>query len=289
MGYSSGPETLEKPRILCLHGGGVSARIFRLQARRLASCLAPHFRLVFVDGPFWSEMHPDLRRVYGQMGPCRQWCSPLLPPNATIDHPDHAAAVDMIENCLEAVIKSDPGTGDWVGLLGFSQGARLAVSILLENQLRRTETSPRDFHRGIQPPFTGVNWKFGVLMAGRGPPYALRPQIQTNQFFEPIRSIPVGPSVTVQAVSKVAFPHPLTTPTVHVHGLQDEGLAFHRQLLHQYVAPDQAMLVEWNGKHRIPIQTMDVEAVARATLHTARLADRWHLETSRDGDLASWY
>jgi len=30
--FTSGPETLHKRRILCLHGGGVSAKIFRLQA-----------------------------------------------------------------------------------------------------------------------------------------------------------------------------------------------------------------------------------------------------------------
>lgn len=68
MTIASGSETIHKPRILCLHGGGVSAKIFRLQVRRLNSKLAPCFRLVFADGPYASKMHADLKPVYGQIG-----------------------------------------------------------------------------------------------------------------------------------------------------------------------------------------------------------------------------
>lgn len=276
MGYSSGPETLAKPRILCLHGGGVSARIFRLQARRLVSCLASRFRLVFADGPFWSEMHPDLRPVYSQMGPCRQWAAWSAGTHETLNH-DCETVVDAIETSLMATMKADPGSGEWVGVLGFSQGARLAASILLENQIRRDESDINgDGVRQAYEPFTGIDWKFGVLMAGRGPPYALSRRTRGNAFFEPPRResrSPAGaPEVNGMMPNWAPFPGALQTPTVHVHGLQDEGLQFHRQLLHQYMAPKRACLVEWNGQHRIPVRTIDVEAVAQSILQVAEMA-----------------
>ena len=290
MGYSSGPETLAKPRILCLHGGGVSARIFRLQARRLVSCLSPWFRLVFADGPFWSEMHPDLRPVYSQMGPCRQWAAWSSTTQNTTLGCDYEATVNAIEVSLKDAMKADPGTGEWVGILGFSQGARLAVSILLENQLRFDESSTNgDIIGSLYNPFTGVDWKFGILMAGRGPPYALSKQTHGTPFFEPPQRqsrFPTKPAgaTDINDISSnwKPFPCPLQTPTVHVHGLQDDGLPFHRQLLHQYMAPERTALVEWNGKHRVPVRTFDVEAVARSILQVAELASKDSQYRERD-------
>lgn len=84
MGFSSPPETLSLPRILCLHGGGVSGEIFYYQSRAIIAGLNSHFRLVFVDGPFFSDMHPDLKPVYGGMGPTYRW-SPWLKEQNTTD------------------------------------------------------------------------------------------------------------------------------------------------------------------------------------------------------------
>lgn len=53
---SSKPDlSLKSPRILCLHGGGVTGEAFRLQARALIAKLQPTFRLVFADGPFFCD------------------------------------------------------------------------------------------------------------------------------------------------------------------------------------------------------------------------------------------
>jgi hypothetical protein len=54
------------PRILCLHGGGTNARIFRAQCCALINQLRHEFRLVFAQAPFNSEAGPDVLSVYSE-------------------------------------------------------------------------------------------------------------------------------------------------------------------------------------------------------------------------------
>ncbi|POR36343.1 Esterase LovG, partial [Tolypocladium paradoxum] len=61
------------PRVLCLHGGGVNAQVFRLQCRALVARLAPALRLVFADAPFASRPHEDIVGVYGDCAPFYRW------------------------------------------------------------------------------------------------------------------------------------------------------------------------------------------------------------------------
>ncbi|KAK2738430.1 hypothetical protein FQN55_000556 [Onygenales sp. PD_40] len=274
---SSGPETLHKRRILCLHGGGVSAEIFRLQARGLIQALSPYFRLVFADGPFPSEMHPDLIPVYSSMGPCYQWAG-WLPQQVAASGLDDDLAVKKIQESLQRAMASDPGTGEWVGLLGFSQGAKLAFSILLEDQQRRQEPSKPPYQNMNRNSFLGVNWNFGILLAGRGPPYALSHRTLARPHYDgPGKPTTTAATLSVKSMTAALQWNPpgresvLATPTVHVHGLRDDGLPFHRLLLNHYVDPASAQLVEWDGNHRVPIRTVDVDAVTRAIMRVVKV------------------
>jgi hypothetical protein len=56
----------------------------------------------------------------------------------------------------------------------------------------------------------------------------------------------------------------LMVPTVHVHGLKDEGLALHRRCVEEYCAPGTTVVVEWDGPHRVPIKKGDVQSVVDA-------------------------
>jgi hypothetical protein len=56
----------------------------------------------------------------------------------------------------------------------------------------------------------------------------------------------------------------LRMPTLHVHGMADEGLHLHRKLLHEYCSQDSTVLVEWEGAHRIPLKSKDVDRVIGA-------------------------
>jgi hypothetical protein len=85
--------TLHLPRILCLHGGGTNARIFRAQCRGLIAQLKFEFRLVFAEGPFISEAGPEVTTVFGQWGPFKRWFC-WRPEHPEITHADAMKAID---------------------------------------------------------------------------------------------------------------------------------------------------------------------------------------------------
>ncbi|KAJ5504482.1 hypothetical protein N7463_007356 [Penicillium fimorum] len=86
-------------------------------------------------------------------------------------------------------------TGQWVGLLGFSQGAKMAASILLRQRIVNS-TLNRDMPDSWRATAKGPEWRFAILLAGRSP----------------LLSLHLG-------VDKVTFDiDVLRVPTVHVHG-----------------------------------------------------------------------
>ncbi|KAF5970198.1 oxidoreductase [Fusarium coicis] len=253
---SSDPETLHLPRILCLHGGGVNAQVFELQCRALIRSLASSLRLVFMQAPFISAPHPDIVSVYGEYGPFRRWL------RWQPDHPEieAEAAAELLRNQTRRAMDTDPGTGEWIGILGFSQGAKIAASLLWTQQ-KVTEQF------GADEALT--QFKFGVLMAGRAPLITLDARLQHP------------PAVVDAALLSSEFKdfpesnvgdHVLSIPTLHVHGLRDPGLEQHQILLKTYCATGTTTLVEWDGGHRIPIKSHDVDAVTTEIMKLAKNA-----------------
>ncbi|KAF7554241.1 hypothetical protein G7Z17_g3053 [Cylindrodendrum hubeiense] len=221
--YNDCDSTLHLPRIICLHGGGTNARIFRAQCRVMRAHLLSSFRLVFAEAAFPSPPGPDVDSVYGDWGPFRSW----LPARNKID-------VGSIDACIAAALRADDAvgaTGRSVGLLGFSQGAGVATSLLLrqqkQNQNRKMNGDGEPCH----------DYRFAVLMAG------------------PALSLPMdfGTAAGDDGL--------LQLPTIHVHGLRDPMVEAHRSLLHCCGHNSTARLVEWDGDHRVPIATKDVAAV----------------------------
>ncbi len=221
---------LHGPRILALHGGGTNERIFRAQCRVLEASLRAHgFRFVYVEAPFPSVPGPDVLSVYSKWGPFKAW---LRSPDVLVPAPQDIYAV---EYSIATAVHADDlqgATGAWVAVMGFSQGARLAASLLLQQQQR----------------FVGnFNFSFGLLLAGRGPLLDLCPELEASE----------------------KDTH-LYIPTIHVHGLLDPGLAHHRKMYELCCDPGTTRLVTWDGDHRLPIKTADVQKVVSATLDMAR-------------------
>lgn len=238
---------LSAPRILCLHGGGVTAEIFALQARSLIRAL-PSFRLVFADGPFLCAAGPGIVPVYEDYGPFRRWLR-WLPEHPEID--DESAVEEVMYNIATAK-REDAGTGEWVGLLGFSQGAKLASSLLYDQQIRA--------ERGGT---ASTNYRFAVLLAGRSPLVSLCEASRSPACVQP-------GAISEGFHYEGASPHVLRLPTIHVHGLNDAGLHLHRRMLTQYHDPKTATVIEWEGAHRVPIKKTDVEPIAAAIYRVAR-------------------
>ena len=250
--------TLHLPRILCLHGGGTNAQIFRLQCRILIRHLLSSFRLVFAEAPFSSEAGPDVLSVYKEHGPFRRWLR-FLP-----HHPNIGArfVIEKIEDSLDDAQKEDDlkgATGEWVGLLGFSQGAKVCASLLLRQQICAQKLGT---HR------SKTNYRFAVLLAGRGPLVAMEPELMMTPALADASEI--GSSAVLDERSLREKEHILHLPTIHVHGLRDPGLGLHRLMLEQYCERDSIRLLEWDGDHRVPIRNKDVAAVAGQIFDVAK-------------------
>ncbi|KAL5121362.1 hypothetical protein ACEQ8H_000830 [Pleosporales sp. CAS-2024a] len=259
------PDTRALPRILCLHGGGVNAAIFKTQSRALIRHLQHSFRLVWADGPFLSDPHPDVIDVYGSYGPFRRWLR-WKPEHAEIDSESCMHEIGYAIRTAMQHDDSEGGTGEWVGLMGFSQGAKMAANLLLEQQAREEEAT-----RTRQPLETsliglpGINWRFGILLAGRAPLSNFNPRIMKSPALVVAGQISEGFEFCKHVDDKII----LRKPTLHVHGLADAGLHLHRKLLHDYCEAGTATLVEWDGAHRLAIKKKDVDPIVEAIYNLA--------------------
>jgi predicted esterase len=242
--------TLSLPRILCLHGGGTNARIFRMQCRILERTLRSHFRLVYAEAPLSAQPGSDVTAAYKDYGPFKAWLrvhtkDPLLP--------EHQI-VNGIKDSISTAQKADDklgATGEWVGLLGFSQGAHLAASILANQQVA---------HNGTDPIY-----RFAILLAGRGPLRWLNPALPKPAGFIDAMQCTTGQELVVDSIEcRVKI------PTVHVHGMVDPNLELHRLLLYRHCDWRCTTLVEWEGDHRVPIKAKDVIPVVQEIFNVAQ-------------------
>ena len=245
--------TLHLPRLLCLHGGGTNALIFRMQCRVLEKRLRHSFRLVYAQAPFVGvEPGPDVTSVYKDHGPFRSWLRDHRMPGVWTSG-DVAAGIDAALALAMAADDAAGATGDWVGLLGFSQGAKVAVSVLYRQQR-----------------CGGSDFRFAILFAGRGPLVWLAPELPLPLGLVDAATLFTLPAPTPSWLLYGSDEHILRLPTIHVHGLKDPGLDRHRELLQDYCSPPQATLLEWEGDHRIPIKTRDVDMVVQQIIRTAK-------------------
>ena len=254
---SANNQTLHLPRILCLHGGGTNARIFKAQCRRLITQLECDFRLVFAEAAFPSNAGSDVLSVYSQWGPFKRWLRwrpdhPWVPPEQIVEALDHQLNEAMRQDDAQGA------TGKWVALLGFSQGAKVAASLLYRQQLRqelsgKSHVDPTDF-------------QFGILLAGRAPLVSL--DVGLSPGLPSAAEITDCPDINQKHTYRGG--HVLRIPTLHVHGLKDKGLHLHQQLFEEFCDPGTRRLIEWDGDHRVPLKAQDVSTVALQIRELAR-------------------
>ncbi|EQB55256.1 citrinin biosynthesis oxydoreductase CtnB [Colletotrichum gloeosporioides Cg-14] len=253
--------SLHLPRILCLHGGGTNSFVFKSQARSLIRQLGPHFRFVFTNAPFISDAGPNVLPLYKDCGPFRTWLPWAGAENIATDKEGVIAA---IENSLHQAMEDDDGkgaTGPWVGLLGFSQGAKLCASLLFEQQLRA---------HPIEPPHPNESkrcykgWKFALLLHGIAPLVALSEEGEGEGMQNADQILGLfseGFRFEEDKAKRL-----LTIPTIHVHGLLDPGLPLGRKLLSGYCSNKSASVLEWEGDHRVPVKSDFVQKITIAIL-----------------------
>ncbi len=107
-------------------------------------------------------------------------------------------------------------------------------------------------------------FRFAVLIAGRGPPVSLEPERAANE------SLPSAADFSLMKEREPRGSHMLTIPTIHMHGLKDPGLAEHRKLYSEYCDPDTRSLLEWDAGHRLPVRSDDVTPLVQEIRRVAR-------------------
>ncbi|KJJ35665.1 citrinin biosynthesis oxydoreductase CtnB [Aspergillus flavus AF70] len=242
------------PRILCLHGGGSNSQIFRIGCRVLEAQLSNDARLVYADGPFFAPPGPLITGVFSEWGPFRSW----LPPDLGVgpgkgqgqgvkviyeDPTDADMVIEQIHQSLQKAMEDDDrngATGPWVGLLGFSQGAKIAASLLF-----RQQTDPERF---TSLPF----FQFGTLAAGPAP------------------LVWLGSRESHQVGGKSSLDPLLRIPTLHIYGTRDHLIRSSADWLYQCCSPDLARLFVWEGEHVMPTRTRDVSAIAEMIIEVLR-------------------
>lgn len=248
--------TMHLPRILCLHGGGTNASIFRNQMRAFLAHpqLSQRYRFVFAEAPFFCDEGIGVGAVYANWGPFRRWSRWLNTQPGVDASACHHEVMYAIESCM----KADEGVGEWVGVLGFSQGAKVACSLLLKRELDKINGTDR------ASPLDDL--KFAIIKAGRAPLMALDDGMEELKFLQSAAGLP--DEADMDAIYD--FPEcKIKLPTVHVHGLRDPGLELHRKCVEQYCAPGTSTVVEWDGPHRVTIKQTDVQRVVDAIVAVA--------------------
>ena len=171
------------PRVACFHGGGSSASIFQVQCEALQRQLSTELHFEFFEAPFERDAGPGVLPFfkYEKYGPYRTWFSKTKMRNGQMveladgrggDGP--VKGMEFGEGGVERVWRMIRGRdaeleldgredemGEWVGVMGFSQGTRIVGGLLLDLQRRK--------EMGLFRP-GDIDFRFGVLCMGSGPP-----------------------------------------------------------------------------------------------------------------------
>lgn len=146
---TASPAQNHKPAILCLHGSGTNETIFKIQTIRIQRLVGNEFEFVFANGPFESGPGPGVLPSFEGCGPYFRWTEQ----RGASETPEETRTL-LSRLAKEQILKDGRG---FVGVLGFSQGAKLATGLLLEEQ----------FGKGIH---WGEGLRFGVICNGVSPP-----------------------------------------------------------------------------------------------------------------------
>ncbi|AEO68735.1 uncharacterized protein THITE_2054654 [Thermothielavioides terrestris NRRL 8126] len=152
-----------KPILVFLHGAGTSASIFRLQSRRLAAQLSPHFDLVYLDAPHACPAGPGVLPFFEGCGPYLRWVDDEAPERERAYWAEgEGGDVDRLVREVRG-LGSSGGSGRRrvVGVVGFSQGAKVGMEVV-----RRLEGMGR---MGEEEEGNGVDVKVVVAVCGTAP------------------------------------------------------------------------------------------------------------------------
>ena len=198
--------------------------IFSFQARKLTYALRHRFRCVFVTAPIESEPGPGVLPIFETAGPFSEWFAKT------------EAEEERVRSTLQRELEKEDGA-PFVGVLGFSQGGRIAAGLLQEQE---------------QTPAAAPRLWFGVII---------------NSTYPPLRQ-PSNPSATLPQLTESARQEwndqhdgCIHLPSVHVHGTLDEDLDRSRLLVRCF-DPATTTVMEFDNGHNLPLLEDDTQKIA---------------------------
>lgn len=221
--------------LLCLHGTGSSANIFRLQLAKFRLALKNDFEFVFMDAPYPASAGPGVLPVFAGAGPFHGWFGGQ---GATID-----GRLDTINAAVKAAIDKWQSSkrnakAQIVGVLAFSEGALVASMLCWQQQLGRLPWLP--------------TLNFATLICCFFPDEA-------------------GAHMLADSTARGSEKALIEVPTLHIHGRQDFCLARAQKLVAEHYRPDFAEVIEFEGGHQVPNRREDC---GEAIKHIMRVAQK---------------
>ncbi|KAL5339616.1 serine hydrolase FSH [Aspergillus crustosus] len=207
-------------RFLCLHGGSTSGEIFEIQSGGLTTSLeAKGHRFHFVNGRLSSDCEPELRGI--------------VPPPFFNHYPRDKPPGPDLKKAIEYTHRLIARDGPFDAVLGFSQGAALAFSLLQHHAQNKALSAD------AEPLF-----KAAVFICA-GAPYELSGEKMLN-LLEKSEAETLNGNGNGKGKGYV-----VDIPTAHIVGSQD---AIYAQGVKLYglCDPDKAELYDHGGRHMIP-------------------------------------
>lgn len=233
--------------LLCIHGAGGSANIFRVQTAKLRLALRHDFEFVYATAPFQSEPGPGVLPLFQGMGPYYSWfekddgnrntsanrAGVAEKSGATPSVGDRLSAVNTpVRKVVEDWQKHNPQI-PIVGVLAFSEGALVATLLMWQQQMGRLPWLPK--------------MNIAVLICC----------YYTEEATDYMRAQSSGDQETLL----------INVPTLHIQGLQDFALEGSRKLAATHFSPRNADILEFHGKHHVPNRKSDIDEAGRRFLN----------------------
>lgn len=207
------------PAILCLHGGGSNATVFKIQTRRLVWNLDKQFRFVFARAPIEGTPGWGMLPVFASCAPFYRWVSKRFKVGEADKEETGAEETQAVDEAILKVMEANGGVDSFVGVIGFSQGARLTPGLLLRQLIEKRDQG-------------GSKWKFkfGVIIGGPFPPIAMSEKVDVKDY-ELLKTI----------------------PTVHAWGRDDHVLSGAKSMA-DLCENDNCFRMDFEGGHHLPLK-----------------------------------
>lgn len=209
-----------------------------------------------------------MRPVYEDSGPFWRWqCDMLAAEAFDITEDEVLAERDEVrETVLRMLRNTNVGDGgEFVGVMAFSQGARVVTGLLLYIEKMRRE--------GRLAKLGLPELKFAVINSATYPPLFL--DSETESWVTGGKLIETSPNASETALSAGETWLPpnkkakVIIPTLHLHGSTDPWRPESEKMKVEFFTESESTIIEYTGGHQVPVREQDTSKIIIAMRNLA--------------------